>query len=212
MKVNGFFRKAFLMLIIFCAFTVLVSMVDVQAVGPDNSYVGLARINGYVKNLFPFNDVFYILSEILGYIGVLVMLGFVFTGFIQLLKRRKIFSIDSEILSLAVIYIVFAVLYVFFDKFMVINFRPYVFDGELEPSYPSTHTLLSFVAFVPVAVIAHKRGCSSVKLCAVILAVLTVIFRILSGVHWITDIIAGVLLGLVLIYCFVGLLNKERVK
>lgn len=210
MKRKSFFGKAFLMLILFCAFTAVVSSVDVQAIGPDNSYVGLACVNSYVRNLFPFNNIFYSMSEVLGYIGILVMLSFAIAGFIQLVKRKKITSVDSEILSLAVIYFLFAAFYVFFDKVLVINYRPYLFSGELEPSYPSTHTLIAFVAFVSAAVIANRRKCTFVKICALLLALLTIIFRMVSGVHWFTDIIGAVLLSAFLIFIYVGLINSKE--
>lgn len=210
MKRNSFFGKAFLMFIIFCAFTAVVAAVDVQPIGPDNSCVGLACVNSYVRNLFPFNNIFYGMSQVLGYIGVAVMICFAFTGFIQLVKRKKIFSVDPEILSLGVIYIGFAVLYLFFNKVLVINYRPYIISGELSSSYPSSHTLMAFVVFTTTAVIAGRKKCSFVKICALILAVLTVLFRMLSGVHWFTDIIGAILISSVFVFLFVGLINLKK--
>ena len=203
-------KKALFMFLVFCAFTAVVTAVDVQAIGPGGSYVGLSGINGYVKDLFPFNNIFYAMTQVLGYVAVCVMACFAVAGAVQFFQRKKLLSVDHEILFLGILYICVLALYVFFDKVMIINYRPYLFSGEQESSYPSSHTLLAVVVFGSAAIFAARKRNSFVKISSLILAVLTVVFRMVSGVHWFTDIAGGLLLGASLLFMFRGLLNLEN--
>ncbi len=203
-------KKALFVFILFCAFTAVVTAVDVQAIGPDGSYVGLGSINGYINGIIPFNNIFYAMSQVLGYIAIAVMGCFAVAGAVQFVKRKKLLSVDYEILMLGILYIAVALLYVFFNEVMIINFRPYLFSGELESSYPSSHTLQAVVVFGSAAILATRKKNSFVKISSMLLAALTVVFRMLSGVHWFTDIVGGLLLGASLLFMFKGLLDLEK--
>ena len=90
---------------------------------------------------------------------------------------------------------------------VVINYRPTLIDGYLEASYPSSTTML-VMCVMPTAMMQIRarikndvfRRCVMVIIAAFI--VFMVIGRLMSGVHWITDIIGGAILsaGLVMIY------------
>lgn len=203
-------KKALFIFILFCAFTAVVTAVDVQAIGPDGTYVGLGSINSYVKNIIPFNNIFYAMSQVLGYIAIAVMGCFAVAGAVQLLKRKKLLSVDYEILMLGILYVAVVSLYVLFNKVMIVNFRPYLFSGELESSYPSSHTMQAVVVFGSAAILAARKKNFFVKISSMLLAALTVVFRMLSGVHWFTDIIGGLLLGASLLFMFKGLLDLEK--
>ena len=96
--------------------------------------------------------------------------------------------------------------YLFFE-IVVINYRPTLIDGYLEASYPSSTTMLG-MCVMPTAMMQLRtriknrvfRRCVMV-LIAVFMAFM-VIGRLISGVHWFTDIVGGALLsaGLVMIY------------
>ncbi len=203
-------KKALYVFAVFCAFTAVVAAVDVQAIGPDNSFIGLAHINGYVRDLLLFNNIFYAMSEILGYVAIAVMVCFAVFGAIQFLKRKRLLSVDYEILCMGILYLCLIALYVFFDKVIIVNFSPCLFSGELKASYPSSHTMEAIVVFGSAAVFASGKKNSFVKISALLLAGLTVVFRMLSGVHWFSDIIGGLLLGASLLFMFKGLLNMEK--
>jgi undecaprenyl-diphosphatase len=99
-----------------------------------------------------------------------------------------------------------AAAYLFFEIF-VINYRPVLIEGILEASYPSSTTLLA-MCVMPTAAIQLNRRIKSIKfrkaaVCSInIFTVFMVLARLISGVHWLTDIIGGIFLsmGLVLIY------------
>ena len=90
---------------------------------------------------------------------------------------------------------------------MVINYRPVLIEGYLEASYPSSTTLL-VLCMMPTAKmqldgrIKNPAVRKIVGLAIVVFTVFMVVGRLVSGVHWITDIAGGVLLsaGLVMLY------------
>ena len=80
----------------------------------------------------------------------------------------------------------------------------------MELSYPSSHTLLSIAIFVPSALyIIDSKFNKIFKYISVptllILAILIVVGRFLSGVHWATDIIGGIILGSFLISLYISI-------
>ena len=112
---------------------------------------------------------------------------------------------------MALIYIITALLYVLFE-ILVINYRPILEDGELEASYPSSHTMLAVSIFGSACVyFAKKIENTALKtvltsMC-VVFAALMPVGRMISGVHWFTDIIGGVLLGCAIVSFYMALFN-----
>ena len=88
-----------------------------------------------------------------------------------------------------------------------INYRPILIDGVMEASYPSSTTLL-VVTVMPTLIeqtLRRMRKNTFSKVVAVYSAMFSlfmVVGRLISGVHWFTDIVGSVFLsiGLFLIY------------
>ena len=196
------------LLFAFVLWTVLVRFVDVQVIGPRESRVGFATLNGYVHNLIGVNMSLYIITDWLGLVPIAVAFGFAVLGLVQLIKRKSLFKVDCSIIALGVFYIVVMTAYIFFE-IVVINYRPTLIDGYLESSYPSSTTML-VMCVMPTAVMQLNGRIKNIafRRCIMIMIIaftaFMVIGRILSGVHWITDIIGGALLscGLVIIYYY----------
>ena len=131
-----------LLTIISIAYTFFVKTIDVQSIGPDNSNVGFATINETFSNIVGSNMLLYKITEVLGIIILLVVLMYGVIGIIQLIKRKSIKKVDKEIIILGIFYVAMLLVYVFFEK-VIINYRPVLIDGELEASYPSSHTMLA---------------------------------------------------------------------
>ena len=203
------------LLVTFVLWTVLVRFVDVQTIGPRETMVGFATLNGYVHNLIGVNKSLYIITDWLGLVPIAVALGFALLGIMQLIKRKSLFKVDDSILTIGVFYIVVILIYIFFET-VVINYRPILIDGYLEASYPSSTTML-VTCVMPTAVIELKERIKKTLLRrCVIVAIITfstfmVVTRTLSGVHWITDIIGGAILsaGLVVTYYFRKIQTKK---
>ena len=194
------------LVVAFVLWTVFVRFVDVQAIGPEGSSVGFATLNGFVHELTGVNWLLYTVTDWLGLVPIAVALGFAGLGLLQLIKRKSLWKVDHSILALGVFYIVVMAVYVFFEM-VVINYRPTLIEGYLEASYPSSTTMLVTCVMPTAAMQLNARIKNTVfrRFAVITIAAFTafmVIGRLLSGVHWITDIIGGAFLsaGLVMMY------------
>lgn len=203
-------RKSFIvsicLLTAFVLWTVAISFVDVRAIGPQGSSVGFAGINGLVHNLTGVHWGLYNLTDWLGLVPIFVCMGFGILGLTQWIKRKSICKLDYGILVLGGFYIITIAAYLFFEN-VVINYRPVLIGGILEASYPSSTTLL-VMCVMPTAVMQFNSRIRNKLLRNIVAATLVafiafmVIGRLISGVHWFTDIVGGALLsaGLVMMY------------
>ena len=198
----------------FVLWTVLVSYVDVRAIGQNASSVGFATLNGYVHNLTGVNMFLYTITDWLGLVPIGVAFGFTVLGLVQWVGRKSLFKVDRSILALGGFYIIVLAMYIFFE-IVVINYRPVLIDGYLEASYPSSTTMLVMCVMPTAMMQLHARIKSDVfRRCVLIsIAAFTafmVIGRLASGVHWLTDIIGGALVsaGLVITYASVSDIHK----
>ena len=213
MKIKKKYRMFLLsavLLFLSLLFTVLVKVVDVQAVGPQETSVGFAKLNSAFAKLIGTHMFLYTLTQILGYLALGVVAFFGLGGFLQLIKRKSLMKVDRELLGAGVLYAVVLALYAAFEK-IIINYRPVIMPGETEPeaSFPSSHTMLAVVVFGSAIILAdtYVHSDSARKTVKAVFAALTavmVVCRLLSGVHWLTDIIAGLLYSSALITAFKG--------
>lgn len=190
----------------FILWTAALFRVDVQPIGPGGSCVGFAALNGFVHRLTGVNMTLYTVTDWLGLVPVGICLAFALLGLGQWIRRRSLRRVDRSILVLGGFYLVVIFCYLFFEAF-VVNRRPVLIGGVLEASYPSSTTLL-VLCVIPTAIMQLRGRIRRRWLSRTISALLTaflafmVVGRLLSGVHWITDIIGGGLLsaGLVTLY------------
>ena len=184
-------------------YTILVKYIDVQVIGPKESSVGFATINKFVFNLTGVNMIFYHITDWLGFIPLFIAFIYAMIGLFQMIKRRSLFKVDKEIIGLGIFYVGVIGLYIFFETY-IINYRPILMDGTLEASYPSSHTLLS-ICICGSSLIINKILYNNKKIFKLenIISILSifiiVIGRLISGVHWFTDIIGAVLISIALL-------------
>ena len=194
------------MLLAFWLWTAAIQFVDVQAIGPQESTVGFATINQFVHNLTGVHMSLYTITDWLGLVPLVFVLGFALLGLVQWIKRKHLLKVDYNILILGGFYIIVMAVYVLFEMF-VVNYRPVLINGYLEASYPSSTTML-VMCVMPTAIMQFNARIKNDVLKRYLASAITafivfmVIGRLISGVHWITDIIGGALLstGLVLMY------------
>ena len=194
------------MLFAFFLWTATIQFIDVQTIGPQGSSVGFATLNGFVHNLTGVHMYLYTITDWLGLVPLAFVMGFALLGLVQWIKRKHLLRVDYNILALGGFYIVVMVAYVFFEVF-VVNYRPVLIGGILEASYPSSTTML-VMCVMPTAIMQFNARIKNnilkrfVASAITVFVVFMVIGRLLSGVHWFTDIIGGALLsaGLVMMY------------
>ncbi len=193
-------------LVLFLLLTFLVMKVDVQAIGPDGSSVGLGSINGSVFEMFGSKPIWDKISDLFMVGSLLVAGGFAGLGIWQLISRKSLKKVDLDLYLLAGLYVVMMIFYLLFEV-VVINYRPILVDGILEASYPSSHTMLVCVIMGSAAFQAGLRLKNrllryGMMIASSLVAILTALGRLFAGAHWFTDVFAAVLLSgfLVLLY------------
>lgn len=191
-----------LLVLISIIYTLLVKYVDTSIIGPNGSVVGFSSLNSFVFNLTGNNMTLYKITEILGIIPILIALMYAIIGLIQVIDRKSL-KVDKELIALGILYIIVILIYVFFEK-CIINYRPVLIDGILEASYPSSHTLLSIcicgsALLINKYLFNNKKIYKYINIISIISMVLIVIGRLLSGVHWASDIIGSIIISITLL-------------
>ncbi len=194
-------------------FTELVKIVDVKSIGPNGSVVGFATINKSISDFIGVNMLWYDITYYLGIIALGMCACYAFIGFIQLVKRKSLLKIDKEIMMLAAFYVLVAIVYVFFEK-VIINYRPVLMDGVLEASYPSSHTLMT-ICICGSSILINRRLFNNnitkvLNILILLIMAFTVVGRFISGVHWFTDIVGGILIATAMLVLFDSLLKSLK--
>ncbi|MDE7105604.1 MAG: phosphatase PAP2 family protein [Anaeroplasmataceae bacterium] len=179
--------------------------------------------------LYNFNKVFVVdqyyeswdsLSDVILYMSLGFLLGLAIYGLYQLISRKSLFKVDKDILFVGCGILILILLWVLFDKVFIVNYRPILIDKEADASFPSTHVMLSTFILLSSAHCITKRNSKKRKhtifgyLGLFILAYVCILGRLLSCMHWMTDVLGGFLLGFGLFNLVVGLdkifANKEK--
>lgn len=210
------FLIAGVFLFLFLLLTFLVLKVDVQPIGPQNSVVGLATINGAVFEFCGCNPIWYTISEVCGMVALLCAGGFACLGVWQWISRKSLKEVDKSLYLLAAFYVLVGIVYVLFEV-IVINYRPVLVDGVLEASYPSSHTIL--VCSIMLSTVAQLQGrirkkaiCLPLQILCCVLLTLTALGRIFAGVHWYTDVVAALLISGALVFAYLGVQRQLKLK
>ena len=203
-------RKVFVLGILwimaFAVWTWMVQNVDVQPVGVNGTEIGFAAWNLWFHNLTGVHMTIYTITDWLGLVPIAVCLLFGALGLAQMIKRRSLLKVDRDIIFLGIYYMIVIFGYLIFEM-IPINYRPILINGFMEASYPSSTTLL-VLSVMPTLIFQGNRRLENSRLKKAV-AIFTVLFsafmvvgRLLSGVHWFTDIAGSVMLsaGLLCIY------------
>ena len=198
-------------IVVFILWTAAVQVFDVKQIGPNESQVGFATLNGAFHNLTGVHMSLYSVTDILGIIPLLIVLCFGVLGLFQWVKRKK--CVDYSIIVLGIFYVVVMAVYIFFEVY-VVNYRPILIEGRLEASYPSSTTTL-VMCVMPTALMQLNRRIKNTSLrrtvCffIVLFTVFMVIGRLISGVHWLSDIIGGAFLSFGLVFMYRYFVNNR---
>lgn len=122
-KSKKYFTITGALFLLFALFTLMVKVVDVKPIGPEQSTVGFAAIHKFMFELFGVNLLWYNMTDWLGLVAIAIALWFAVLGLCQLVKRKSIRKVDFRILLLGAFYMIVIALYLF-SEFVVIHYRP----------------------------------------------------------------------------------------
>ena len=193
------------LILVAVVFTILVKVVDVKQVGVIGTSIGFATVNQLVFKSIGVNMIWYHITDCLGLVPIFMAMVYSLIGLIQLIKRKSLFKVDKEVILLGFFYIIVISIYIFFEK-VIVNYRPILINGFLEASYPSSHTLMT-ICLCGSSIIVNKKLFNNkitkfIDVLSLAIIFITVIGRFISGVHWFTDIIGGILISIALLMSF----------
>ena len=204
-----------ILILLSVVFTILVKVVDVKPLGVNETNIGFASINQFVFKKIGVNMIWYYITDWLGLIPVFTAMIYALIGCVQLIKRKSIFKVDKEIIILGLFYIIVISVYVFFEK-VIVNYRPILMNGFLEASYPSSHTLMT-ICLCGSSIMVNRRLFDNkivkfVNVVLVVIILITVIGRLISGVHWFTDIVGGICISMALLMVLYSTMQTIKKK
>ena len=196
-------------IIAFAIWTMLIQTIDVQSVGLNGTNVGFATFNTWFHRMTGANMTLYTITDWLGLVPVFIGMIFGFVGLVQWIRRRKLLKVDFDIRILGIYYIIVILCYLIFEM-IPINFRPIFINGFMEASYPSSTTLLVLGVMPTLTFQTNHRVKNGIfkkiiMVFTILFSAFMVIGRLIAGVHWVTDIIGGVLLSAGLFTVYYGI-------
>ena len=200
----------------FAVWTWLIQIIDVKPAGVNGTEIGFATINIWFHSVTGVNMTLYNITDWLGLVPIFICVFFGGVGFIQLLKRKSLFKVDFDIVALGIYYVIVISGYLIFEM-IPINYRPLLINGFLEASYPSSTTLLVLSVMPTIIIQANRRLKNDtikriIATITAIFAIFMVVGRLISGVHWLTDIIGSVFLSVGLFYIYKGIILWNLMK
>lgn len=216
MKKYGYFIASAVLLLVFIVFTILVKTVDVRYYF-NNTYVGFYTMNSKFGELitnFGKYEVMGKLSDIIFYVSfgyVLIILVF---GLIELIKKKSFKKLNMNYYVALGAYILVAILYVVFE-IVKVNYSPDSLADKLKPSYPSSHVFIGCMFYLISTYTAMKLLKPEkdwikplVYFATIVICLLLVFTRSLSAKHWLSDIIASIILVSVVYTLFIASSSK----
>ena len=192
---------------LFCILTIMLTF-DTGVIAPSGGQVGLCHINNLIK--YKENATLDKISSVLLYLSFIVVLYAVILGIYQLVKEKSLKKVDVEIIIFGILLVLAVIIWILFDKLLIINVRP--LDAS-EGSFPSTHVFMTtFLMLSGHMFLTKKFDNKAIKystlIVAIIFIVLVTAFRVLAGKHYITDVCGGLLIGLSFYFTTFGAAKK----
>ena len=201
----------------FVVWTILIQLVDVQSIGVNGTKIGFATWNRWFHQLTCVHMKIYTITDWLGLVPIFICMVFGVIGVTQLVKRGSLFKVDSDIIVLGIYYVIVIFSYLIFEM-IPINYRPILIEGRMEASYPSSTTLLVLCVMPTLVEQVNRRikreALKKVSIvCAICFSGFILVGRLISGVHWFTDIVGAVMLSIGLFSIYKGfVLMSSKVR
>lgn len=201
-------------LVLFIILLILLKTVDVKE-------VGLYKLNNTYYH--EYNKALDIISDVIFYI--VLAFNFFLVGFViyKMIKKKE--KIDYKFLLYVGVLSFVIILWLLFDYVFKINNRPNIIDGKIEASFPSTHVLLTTYIMLSSPYVflkmEGKKGLENqnklgfeeiITIIFMVIMLSMLVLRLYSGMHWLTDCVAGLLLGIFLFGLYYLLISVVKNK
>lgn len=216
MKKYGYFIASGVLFLAFIIFTILVKTVDVHYYF-NNTYIGFYSINyqfGQFVTNFGKYDFMSKASDIIFYLSFgYILILFIF-ALIEIIKKKSLKALNRNYFVVLGGYVVTVIFYLLFE-IVKVNYSPDSVVGELKASYPSSHVFMGcvfylFNTFTAMKLLKPEKEWVSplVYLGTGVICLLLIFTRAMSSKHWLTDIIASIILVSSLYTLFIGVHHK----
>ena len=154
-------------------------------------------------------------TDIMVYTAIATVGIFAIMAIYQWITRKSFKKIDKALLALIVPLVLLVIVYFLFDHVFIWNTRP---DGSGEPSFPSTHTMITATVFFCTAIllpryIKQKPVVAFLDLVMLAFVILVPVGRVFANKHWISDCIGGIIFALcfaIIYYFTVKILENSK--
>lgn len=139
------------------------------------------------------------ITDIMVYTALATAGIFAVLALYQWITRKSFKKIDKALLALIVPAVLVVATWLIFDKLWILNTRP---DGSGEPSFPSTHTMITATIFFCTAIllskyIKNKFALAFLDIIMLAFVILVPIGRVLANKHWTSDVIGGLIFSVI---------------
>ena len=183
-------------------FTIMVVNFDVAPSGIFGTDLGFSTLNLAVFDIIGTHLALAKIADILGYIALLIAIVYGVYSLVCVIKKRSL-KIPSELYIFMAYLFITVLIYIIFTR-VTLNYRPIIYEGSMEASFPSSHTILGITyplgSILMVKYSFLKKKFSDKKslrlahnIFCITLTLGIVALRLFSGIHWCTDIIGGAL-------------------
>lgn len=154
------------------------------------------------------------ITNVILIIAFIVLAIFVFLGIYQWITRKSFKKIDKQIRWMPLPLALMTIVYFIFDKLWIVSTRP---NGSGEPSFPSTHAMVVATIFFIVMVVLPKyvkntAARVTIEVIIVILTSLTATGRVFSGMHYATDVLAGIIFAFIFSEVYYYVIRNKKPK
>lgn len=155
-----------------------------------------------------------LITDIILILAFITLGIFVVLGIYQWIARGSLKKVDKRLRWMPLPLALTAITYFIFDKVWILNTRP---NGSGEPSFPSTHVMVVSTIFFLATLDLSKYVKNPfvrifLELIMVVLISLTCMGRVLSEMHWVSDVIGALIFAFIFTEIYYFIIHHKKSK
>ncbi len=151
-------------------------------------------------------------TDIILYASIALVAVYGILGLYEWITRKSLKKVDRELKMMLIPLALMVIIYIIFDKFLVLNTAP---NNPDKPSFPSSHVLVTTTIFLLTA-LALPRYIKTKSLRIALDAVMLILIaatsagRVISENHWASDVIAALIFAIILSVIYYILIHERK--